>query len=57
MTNRMTREDRIYLGYLANKRALEREGLDRIHARALLFIAEAFSISPLLVDKIVRGRQ
>lgn len=51
-----TREDRIYLAYKANKKALTKEGLDRVHARALLYLAERFNLSPLKIHKIVSDR-
>jgi 3-hydroxy-3-methylglutaryl CoA synthase len=53
----MSREDRIYLAYKANEKALNREGLDRVHARALLYVSERFALSPLIIQKIVAERQ
>jgi hypothetical protein len=51
-----TREDRIYLAYKANKKALYKEGVDRVHARTLLYLSELFSLSPLTIQKIVAER-
>lgn len=53
----LSREDRIYLAYQANKKALSREGLDRVHARTLLYLSEAFSLSPLKIQQIVDQRR
>jgi hypothetical protein len=49
-------EDKIYLAYKLNKSALDKEGLDRAHARALLYVSELFKISPLRIQKIVSDR-
>lgn len=52
-----TREDRIYLAYKANKKALYKEGVDRVHARTLLYLSELFNLSPLRIQKIVADRR
>jgi hypothetical protein len=52
-----SREDKIYLAYKGVKSKIEKQGLDREHARALLLIAEAFNISPLKVDQIIRSKK
>jgi hypothetical protein len=49
----LSREDRIRLAYKSIVQKIKKEGLDREHARAVLYIAEAFSITPLKVQKIV----
>jgi hypothetical protein len=49
----LPKEDRIYLAYKNIRTKIKREGLDREHARAVLYIAEAFGISVLTVQKIV----
>jgi hypothetical protein len=50
-----SREERIYLAYKATKKAFLKEGIkDRLHARALLYLAETFSLSPLRVHLIVK---
>ncbi len=49
----LPKEDRIYLAYMSIRSKIKKEGLDREHARAVLYIAEAFSISVLKVQKIV----
>jgi hypothetical protein len=51
-----TLDDTIYLAYKRNKSALDKEGVDRTHARALLYVSELFKISPLRVQKIVANR-
>lgn len=48
-----TLDDKIYLAYKLNKTALDKEGVDRTHARALLYVSELFNISPLRVQRIV----
>lgn len=53
----LSREDKIFLAYGSIRSKIEREELDRPHARALLYIAERFSISPLKADLIVKARQ
>jgi hypothetical protein len=54
----MSREDKIYLAYKANKAALVKQGIeDRVHARVLLYLSELFNLSPLTVHKIVADRQ
>ena len=53
----LSREDRIYLAYQSNKKALSKEGLDRVHARTLLYLSETFSMSPLKIQQIVDQRQ
>lgn len=50
----MSREAKIKLAYTRFKANVSKEGLDRPHARALLFVAEKFNISPLTVDSIVK---
>lgn len=52
-----SREDRIYLAYKANKKALSKQGVDRIHARTLLYVSELFSLSPLKIQQIVTQRR
>jgi hypothetical protein len=53
-----SREDRIYLAYKTTKAKLQSEGLtDRLHGRTLLYIAQVFNVSPLVIQKIVRDRQ
>lgn len=52
-----TREDRIYLAYKANKKALAKQGVDRLHARTLLYVSELFSLSPLKIQQIVTQRR
>jgi len=52
-----SREDRIYLAYKSIRSKVRKEGLDRDHARAVLYIAEAFSISPLMVQQIVNTKK
>lgn len=53
-----SREDRIYLAYKANNKSLRKQGLvDRVHARALLFVAGKFDISPIYVQQIVNARR
>lgn len=50
-----SREERIYLAYKATKKAFLKEGIkDRLHARALLYLAETFSLSPLRVHLIIK---
>lgn len=51
-----TLDDKIFLAYKLNKTALDREGLDRTHARALLYVSELFKISPLRIQRIVTNR-
>lgn len=53
----LPKEDRIYLAYKSIRAKIKREGLDREHARALLYIAEAFSISVFVVQKIVDSKK
>jgi hypothetical protein len=53
----LSREDRIYLAYKGIKSKVQKQGLDREHARAVLYIAEAFSISPLKVQQIVNAKK
>lgn len=49
-------DEKIYLAYKLNRSALDKEGLDRTHARALLYVSELFNISPLRIQKIVSDR-
>jgi hypothetical protein len=49
-----SREDKIRLAYTAIKKKVIREGLDRAHERTLLAVAEAFALSPLKINQIVR---
>jgi hypothetical protein len=49
-------DDSIYLAYKRNKSALDKEGVDRTHARALLYVSELFKISPLKAQQIVAER-
>jgi hypothetical protein len=51
----MSREQRIYLAYTASVKALAKEELDRIDARAILHIAQTFALSPLAVQRIVKA--
>lgn len=53
----LSREDRIRLAYKSIKVKIKKEGLDREHARAILYIAEAFSISPLKVQQLVASKK
>lgn len=52
----VSREKRIYLAYQLSYSALAKEGLDRLDARALLHVAQAFSLSPLAVQRIVKAQ-
>jgi hypothetical protein len=52
-----SREDRIYLAYLVYRKALEKEGLDRVHGRALLYLAEKFNLNPLLIQAIINKKK
>jgi len=53
----LPKEDRIYLAYKTIMAKIKKEGLDREHARAILYIAEAFNISVLKVQKIVASKK
>lgn len=48
-----SREDRIYLAYLLYTKALQKEGVDRIHGRALLYLAQTFGLNPLVIQAII----
>lgn len=53
-----TREDKIYLAYTATKASLQKEGLDdKLHGRTLLYLAEVFKVSPLVIQQIVSERR
>lgn len=51
-----TLDEKIYLAYKLNKSALDKEGLDRTHARALLYVSELFNVSPLRIQRIVNHK-
>jgi len=53
----MTREDRIYLAYTVYRKALEKEGLDRVHGRTLLYLAELFNLNPILIQDIINKKK
>lgn len=52
-----SREDRIYLAYKAQKAKLAKEGVEKIHAHAVIVVGATFALSPLKVQQIVNARR
>lgn len=53
-----SREDKIHLSYTLIKANLAKQGIeDRLHGRTVLYLAEVFDLSPLVIQQIINDRK
>jgi hypothetical protein len=53
-----SREDKIHLTYTLIKSNLGKQGItDRLHGRTVLYLAEVFDLSPLVIQRIINDRK
>lgn len=53
-----SREDKIHLTYTMIKSNLGKQGItDRLHGRTVLYLAEVFDLSPLVIQQIINERK
>lgn len=53
-----SRADKIFLTYTMVKNNLAKEGIsDRLHGRTVLYLAEVFDLSPLVIQQIINNRK